>query len=169
MQIRPVRPEECDALGLITVEAYRRLEGRTELGSYEDELRAVSARTTDCEVLVAVEGDVLLGGVTYVPNPDSTMSEFSDPDAAGVRMLAVHPCHQGAGVGRALMESCIASARAQNRRRIVLHSTPVMSIAQGLYRRLGFVPAPEMDVWFTDAPYSKDEPLHLIGYVLPLE
>jgi ribosomal protein S18 acetylase RimI-like enzyme len=168
MEIRLVGPAECEALGRITVEAYRNLFGGEGLGGYEDELVAVAQRAADSVVLVAVDDDEqLLGGVTYVPGPGRAMSEFTDPDAAGIRMLVVRPSSQGAGIGRALTEACIAQARADGRRRIVLHSTPVMKVARGMYERLGFERAPDLDVWVTDGPYA-DDPLHLISYVLTL-
>jgi ribosomal protein S18 acetylase RimI-like enzyme len=96
------------------------------------------------------------------------MSEFADPDAAGLRMLAVGPQFQGAGAGRALTEACIARARGEGRRRIVLHSTPVMEVARAMYERLGFVATPGLDLFVTRPPYSDDEPLRLIAYVLEL-
>jgi ribosomal protein S18 acetylase RimI-like enzyme len=169
MKIRVARPDEYDAIGTLTVEAYRDLTGGAALGEYEDELYAVADRAVDCAVLVAVDDDdIVLGAVTYVPGPAAGMSEFADADAAGIRMLAVAPMQQGNGVGRALTEACIARARSDGRHKIVLHSTEVMTVARSMYERLGFVAAPERDVWFTEPPYSVDRPLHLIGYVLNL-
>ena len=94
------------------------------------------------------------------------MSEFSDPDAAGIRMLAVEPERQGAGAGRALTLACIERARGDGRHRIVLHSTPVMTVARGMYERLGCVREPARDEWIADPPHY--EPVHLMGYVLHL-
>lgn len=169
MEVRTIRPDECELLGRITIRAYRNLQGGLALGPYEDVLVDVAARTVDCEVFVALDADgELIGGVTYVPGPGTGWSEFTDPDAAGIRMLAVDPPHEGAGAGRALVEACIARARIQLRRRVVLHSTPVMEVARALYERLGFVTTPELDAWVTDEPYSVDEPLHLIAYGLSL-
>jgi ribosomal protein S18 acetylase RimI-like enzyme len=169
MQIRLIRLDECEALGQITLRAYKNLDGRESLGPYEKQLLDVAARQLDSEVYVAVDNDGnLVGGVTYVPGPERTMSEFQDPDAAGIRMLAVDPQYQGLGAGRALVEACIARARLQHRRRIILHSTPVMTSAQALYQQLGFESFPELDVWFTDDPYSPSDPLHLIAYTLTL-
>jgi ribosomal protein S18 acetylase RimI-like enzyme len=152
MEIRPVRPDEYDTLGRITVEAYRHLQQLAEYGDYENELRAVSVRAADSLVLVAVEGDEVLGGVTYVRDAERAMSEFNDPDAAGIRMLAVRPERQGAGVGKALTAACIEQARADGRSRILLHSTDVMEVAQEMYRRMGFVEVPELDLWVTRSP-----------------
>lgn len=169
MQIRLIHSDECEALGKITLAAYKNLDGRASLGSYENELLDVAARQLDSEVYVAVDNDgTLVGGVTYVPGPEHTMGEFLDPEGAGIRMLAVDPQHQGLGAGRALVEACIARARLQHRRRIILHSTPLMTIAQALYKQLGFEFSPELDIWFDGDPYTTSDPLHLIAFTLSL-
>jgi ribosomal protein S18 acetylase RimI-like enzyme len=167
LHIRPIRPGEHTELGRITVEAYRQLSGGDPLGSYEDELSAVSHRATDSVVLVAVDGaGDLLGGVTYVPDARRALADFADPDAAGIRMLAVRPQRQGCGIGRALTEACITLARAEGRGRVLLHSTPVMAAARRMYERLGFSRAPDLDSFVTGGPYATR--LHLMGYVLEL-
>lgn len=168
MEIRTVAPREFDALGELTVRAYEALMDQP-LGDYEGELRDVAGRASDSEVLVAI-GDrgELLGGVTFVPGAGRSMSEFDDAEAAGIRMLAVDPRHQGDGVGRALVEACVERARAARRARVVLHSTKYMTAAQSLYRSLGFERDPGNDVAFTDEPYSPDEPFLLVAYVLTL-
>jgi ribosomal protein S18 acetylase RimI-like enzyme len=168
MEIRHIRPTECETLGRITVEAYRQLFDADSLGSYEEELADVDARRRDSDVLVALDGGRVLGGVTYVPDAHRAMCEFDDPDAAGIRMLAVDPSSQGLGVGRALVEACITRARRDGRARVILHSTPVMIVAQALYVRLGFVRTPSLDVYFDGEPYSEEEPLHLIAYTLTI-
>ena len=169
MQIRLIHPNECEALGKITLRAYKNLDGRESLGPYENELLDVAARQLDSEVYVAFDNDgILVGGVTYVPGPGHALGEFLDPEGAGIRMLAVDPLYQGLGAGRALVEACIARARLQHRRRIILHSTPVMTSAQAIYKRLGFKLSPELDIWFNDDPYSTSDPLHLIAYTLSL-
>ena len=168
MQIRLARPDEFDSLGEITVEAYQHVRS-TELGAYAKELADVAGRAVDCAVLVAVaDSGELLGGVTYVPGSDTAMSEFSDPQAAGIRMLAVRPVAQGAGVGRALTEACIAKARDDGRERVLLHSTPPMTTARRMYEKLGFVRCIELDEFFAGPPYSEEEPLHLMAYTLTL-
>lgn len=150
MEIRRARPDEYSSLGEITVRAYRDLFGGTSLGSYESELLDVAGRDADSEVYVALDdGGSVMGGVTYVPGPGRKMSEFIDPDAAGIRMLAVDPGRQGAGVGRALGAWCVERARAQGCSRVVLHSTPAMTVAHGIYERLGFVRSAELDEWLS--------------------
>lgn len=167
MEIRRVLPDEYSSLGDITVRGYRDLFGGESLGSYEAELRDVAKRDNDSEVFVAVEEGSVLGGVTYVPRPGLLMSEFTEPDAAGIRMLAVDPRRQGTGVGRALTAWCIERARSQDRARVVLHSTPLMTVAHGIYMSLGFVRSPERDEWVDENDHT-EEPLHLMSFTLEL-
>ena len=158
IEVRLVRPSEHEALGALTVQAFEALPGAV-LGDYADELRDVATRAAAVEVLVAVEDDRLLGGITYVPGP-GRFAEFEDDDAAGIRMLAVDPAAQGRGVGRLLSEACIERAVAAGRARIVLHSTPWMPAAHRLYESLGFVRAPERDESYPE--------VDLVAYVLEL-
>ena len=170
MEIRPIRPDECDELGRITVRSYRHLARGEPLGSYEEELANVAARTSEADVFVALNDEgALMGGVTYVPGPGTSMSEFADEGAAGIRHLAIDPTHQGSGAGHALVEACIARAREQHRPRVRLHSTPPMVVARAMYERFGFVHTPKFDIFFDEEPYSPEEPLHLIAYKLSLE
>ena len=161
MLIRPVRPDDHDAVGELTVAAYAEVEPATLETGYDDELRDVAARSAGVDILVAVddvrddgpdddngpdEGPAsgngaegrILGAVTYVPGPDSPAAEFTDQDAAGIRMLAVAVDAQRRGVGEALTLACIERARAAGRRQVILHSTDNMTVAHQLYLRLGF-------------------------------
>jgi ribosomal protein S18 acetylase RimI-like enzyme len=169
MEIRAIRPDEYGALGEITVRAYRALFAGGPLGPYEHQLFDVARRAKDSEVFVALDdAGTLLGGVTYVPGPERDMSEFSDPDAAGIRMLAVDPSAQRTGAGRALVETCLQRARDQGRRRVILHSTPAMTVAQGIYRRLGFERAAELDQWVTEGSGADGGALQLMAFTLSL-
>ena len=140
MDIRPVRPDEHQALGDLTVTAYAAIHPAVvEEDDYASELRDVAGRVADAEVLVAVDdAGRVLGGVTYVPGPDSPWAEFNEPDGAGIRMLAVAPEAQGRGVGEALSRACVDRARATGRGQILLHSTDRMTTAHRIYERLGF-------------------------------
>ena len=168
LEIRLGREEEFAAIGALTVAAYERLRDDAPMGDYETQLRDVASRAEDSVVLVAVQGGALLGSVTYVPDAGCAMSEFDDPEGAGIRMLAVDPDLQGRGAGRALTEACIARARSEGRRRVFLHSTGPMLVARGMYERMGFVRRPELDEFYGGPPYSEEQPLHLIAYSLEL-
>ena len=146
LAVRPVMPAEYDALGDLIVAAYRSVPGDDHISpGYEQTLRDVAARARDAVVLVAVDDTGgLLGGVTYVPG-QGRFAELERDGDAGIRMLAVSPEAHRRGVGRRLVDACIARARADGRDRIVLHTAASMSAAQALYMRLGFVRAPHLD------------------------
>jgi ribosomal protein S18 acetylase RimI-like enzyme len=138
MEIRPVRPEEYEVLGDLTVAAYAAIDADA-LRGYATELRDIAGRVAGADVLVAVDGaGSVLGGLTYVPGPSSPWAEFTAPDAAGIRMLAVAPGAQGRGVGEALSRAAVERARAAGKAQVILHSTERMTVAHRLYRRLGF-------------------------------
>ncbi len=129
----------------MVVAAYRALPGGVPSGGYEEELADVARRAVDAEVLVAIEGRAVLGCVTFVPDPGNPWAEELEDGEASIRMLAVDPGAQGRGIGRALVDACIESARILGRRAIFLHSTPWMATAHELYGRAGFVRVPERD------------------------
>jgi GNAT superfamily N-acetyltransferase len=148
MKVRPVESTDYDVLGALTVAAYRAVPGYRGEPAYEAELRDVAGRAgaVDTDVLVSVADDGrVLGGVTYVGSTASPQAEFDDPDGAGFRMLAVDPAAQGTGAGAALVTAVVDRARADGRRRIIIHSTPWMTTAHGLYSRRGFRRRPDLD------------------------
>lgn len=143
--IRPVLASEYDVLGEITVHAYVRdgfLRGPRD--PYAEYLRDVASRAEAGEVLVAVAGSGLLGGVALVP-PGSPAAELAGPADAEIRALAVAPDARGRGVGTALAGACVERARARGGARVVLCSQRQMLAAHRIYERLGFQRAPELD------------------------
>jgi len=146
------------------VAAYRALPGAHLSDGYAAELSDVERRAREAEVLVAVapeladvphvvtgpgsspgSADDLVGCVTFVPDAASPWAELLGAGEAGIRMLAVVPGAQGRGVGRALVEACVARSRELSCRAVLLHTTPWMSAAQRLYESAGFERLPERD------------------------
>lgn len=144
VEIRPVSPAEYEAAGRLVVAAYAALPGGHSDDEYDAELAAVARRAIEAEVLVALEPE-LVGCVTLVPDADSPWAELLEEGEAGIRMLAVDPASWGRGIGRLLIEACIARARRLGRRAVVLHSTPWMEAAHHLYVTSGFERLPERD------------------------
>jgi ribosomal protein S18 acetylase RimI-like enzyme len=95
------------------------------------------------------------------------MSEFRDPNAAGICMLTIDPRRHGFGVGSSLAARCTGLARSQGRQRVVLHSTPVLTVARGIYENLGFIRSPELDEWIREGNHA-EEPLHLMSFTLEI-
>jgi predicted N-acetyltransferase YhbS len=125
VEIRTAAADEYETIADITVNAYvdeARRNGNAESvggdshfnSTYVPELRNVAGRARDAVVLVAADDDSILGAVTYVPGL-GPYAEFDDPDAAGIRMLAVTPAAQGRGVGAALVQACLDRARSEGR------------------------------------------------------
>lgn len=164
LRIEPLSPADVDEVGRLIVRSYRDAAAASpgaELSpDYLRELADVGARARVSEVLVARRDGRLVGSVTYVPGL-GPLAEFDDPDAAGIRALAVAPEAQGTGVGRALVAACIERARRADRARIVLHTTTWMTRAQRLYDALGFARAAERD-------FEPRQGVRLLAYVLEL-
>lgn len=162
MVVRAVRPEEYEALGTLTVAAYRALLGPDMDAGYAEELADVGERAEVADVLVEVDAEGrLLGGVTYIPGP-GPMAWFAGAGDAGMRMLAVAPAAQGRGVGARLVAACVARAVTAGKRRLLLHTTAPMTVAHRIYERAGFRRDPDHDHMLAGG-------LLLLAYVLDLD
>jgi GNAT superfamily N-acetyltransferase len=161
MEIRLARPEEYTAVGALTVDAYAAdgiLDGTDD---YVDHLRDAASRADHAELWVAADDDGVLGTVTYCP-PGSRYCELAtETDQGEFRMLAVAPAGRRRGIGRALVERCIARSRALGHRELLLCSSTAMLPAHGLYGSLGFDRAPELD-------WSPLPSIKLLAFRLPL-
>jgi len=142
IDIRQAVPEEYDAVGELTVEAYSH-DGFVR-GEYAMTLRAAADRAAKAELWVAADSSGLLGTVTYCP-VGSVYREIGRDDEGEFRMLGVAGRARGLGIGTALTERCISRTRELGQRRIVMSSAVYMTAAHRIYERLGFVRLPERD------------------------
>ena len=65
---------------------------------------------------------------------------------ASIRALGVLAGERRRGVGEALTHECVRRARRRGAKAIGLHTGSHMTAATGLYERLGFRRAPELDI-----------------------
>ena len=101
-------------------------------------LGALVEKAGQSEVIVAELDGYVVGAVGYVaaasPKPD-----FFPQDWPIVRLMSVIPAQRGKGIGRQLLEECVARAKRDSAPILALHTTPVMKSAVALYGRNGFV------------------------------
>jgi GNAT superfamily N-acetyltransferase len=142
IDIRPALPEEYDAVGELTVDAYSH-DGYVR-GDYAMTLRAAADRAAKAELWVATDSSGLLGTVTYCP-VGSVYREIGLDDEGEFRMLGVAGRARGLGVGTALTERCIERTRELGLHRLVMSSATYMTTAHRIYERLGFVRTPDRD------------------------
>ena len=150
--VRPVRPEEYEAVGDLCVAAYDAIGLASD--HYVQTLRDTAARVAGAEVLVAVardDGNLSpadtrwpLGTVTLITD-FGPYGEIARAGEAEFRLLATAPRAQGRGVGEALVRACAERSAARGRRLLVCSSRPEMTAAHRLYERVGFVRTPERD------------------------
>ena len=143
MELRRIRDGEHDAAGDVCVAAYEPFLTGAE-DDYRERLHDVATRDAQAEVWVAVDGERLLGNVTYCP-PGSPWREIGRDDEGEFRMLAVDPAAQGAGAGTALARLCEERAREHGATGMALSSLATMTAAHRVYARLGYARDPGRD------------------------
>lgn len=84
------------------------------------------------ELLLAKRGDHVLGCIA--------VKALDPPAVAEIKRLFVRPQARKAGVGKALVEAAIATARKLGYREVKLDTLPQMTTAIALYQSFGFVP-----------------------------
>lgn len=158
--IRPARPEELAAVGALTVAVYRAEQLAPE--DYSASLADAENRARHTDILVAVDDqDRLMGAVALVLNGGPYAELALAQDEAEFRMLAVGPGARGRGVGTALIQECLARARAAGKRRMVISTGDNMTAAHRRYEASGFRRAADLD-------WSPLPGVQLLAYVLDL-
>ena len=98
--------------------------------------------------------------MTWCP-PGSRFRELAHPNEGEFRTLAVAVAARGRGAGRLLVEKCLQLATDAGSTAVVISTAEWMTTAHELYRRLGFVEAPERD-------WSARPDVRLRAFVRPL-
>ena len=141
IEIREARSDEYATAGAVTAEAYREFvhDGDSDWHEYLDRIADVEDRATRTTILVAVEGDQLLGSATLELDGRTEAEDGAlAPHEAHIRMLGVAPEVRGRGIGRLLMDACERRALGAGRTMVSLHTTQRMQAAQAMYEALGY-------------------------------
>jgi ribosomal protein S18 acetylase RimI-like enzyme len=144
IEIREAEPEDHPEAGRVTALAYREFVTTDDEGDwarYLERMADVAERADRTRILVAVEGDRILGSLTL--ELEGRVSDWDGdpplrPGEAHIRMLGVDPAARTRGVGTLLMAAAEARARAAGKTFVTLHTTPRMEAAQRMYARLGY-------------------------------
>jgi ribosomal protein S18 acetylase RimI-like enzyme len=142
LRVEAARPADFGRIAELTAGVYRDEELAPE--AYLNQLADVAGRAERAELLVARDGETVVGSVALVLAGEFGEITSSEEEAA-FRMLVVDPVTRGRGVGELLVRTCLERARAAGKRRMVLSTDPRMTAAHRLYERLGFVRLPERD------------------------
>lgn len=140
-QIRDALAEDHATINTLAVEAWRTLEPGYDPGQWAGMLTAVGKMANLAEtgqLIVASVKHRILGAVAYMPPGASNPAIFPE-GWPSIRMLVTRPNYRNLGIGRRLTEECIGRAKRDGATCIGLHTSPAMSVALPLYRRLGFV------------------------------
>lgn len=133
MLLRRERPEDVDQVRAVVGAAFTRPEDRAQVPvevPLLDELRRDRGWLPALSVVATeVPGGAVLGHVVC------TRGAVDDHPALGLGPLAVHPDHQGSGVGTALMHAVLGAAEGRDERIVALLGEPAF------YARFGFRPA----------------------------
>ena len=141
--IREARPDELEAVGRLSVEAYREFAdavGPEVWARMERNLSRLGGDSPDAVTIVADVNGELAGTAEYL-GPDGRrigLVEEVPEGEAYIGRLGVSPAFRGRGVGRALTEECIRRARDDGARTIGLATRDVMLAARAMYESLGF-------------------------------
>jgi ribosomal protein S18 acetylase RimI-like enzyme len=144
MLVREANPEEYEEAGRVTVAAYRALlrpdDDLDDWDAYLGLIADVGERASRTTILVAVDDHGRIVGSATLELDGRTEEDDDplDPDRAHIRMLGIDPAAQGRGAGKALMAACEALAVGAGKHRMTLHTTERMTVAQAMYRTLGY-------------------------------
>jgi GNAT superfamily N-acetyltransferase len=157
--IRTAEEDELDIVASLVVDAYAEYAATMApdaWSTFAQDIANVRGRLGDGRLLVAQRDGELVGSVTLYVDWRGAQA-----GSCAVRLLAVPPDQRGTGVGRALMEHCIARAREAGKDRVVLTTIQDMDSARDLYERMGFQREPALD-------HMPAPGVHMEGYALKL-
>lgn len=139
MLIRPLTLDSATALHSLRI----LVDADGTLGPASERLRALTQESIEerlrspYETFGAFEGDNLVGSAALCPMPEDPF----DPDEKGwfaLSAVIVHPDFRSRGMGRALVECCLARAHQHAARGVFLVVNVPNPSAEALYESVGF-------------------------------
>jgi predicted N-acetyltransferase YhbS len=133
--IRDFQPADAQRVNEISVAAFALLSHRySDWSAMRDRIATTSRLAAEMPMYVVLYNGTVVGSVALTP-PGGPRPDFFDSDCAVIRMLVVDPVFHGKrkGIGSALLDYCIETARRQNYGRIHLHTSTAMEVALPLY------------------------------------
>ncbi|MFM8867029.1 MAG: GNAT family N-acetyltransferase [Ilumatobacteraceae bacterium] len=149
MEVRPLRPsDDLEYAGRLVVRAYLAIPRYPSDPEYHEMIADVRGRMHETTVIGAFDEGLLVGCLTFVVGHEGPHAEHGDEDATSFRYFGVEPGEMARGVGRAMVQWVIDESRRLGKKRISIHTIPVMHSAMRMYESLGFVRRPDRDqVW----------------------
>ena len=140
VQIRPAEPGEHEPAAEVAAAAFARLGALTdpEQGRLlAEKVRATTRDPSPGAVIVAAEGERIIGSVVY-HSPGEGQHPLFPGNWAFFRSVGVDAAYSGRGIGRQLVAACIEQARRDGAAWLGLYAADVNEIAIALYRDMGF-------------------------------
>jgi ribosomal protein S18 acetylase RimI-like enzyme len=136
--IRDYRESDTSALNAVALAAFAQFKDQySDWPAMAAGVSRMSNLASTGEIILAEIDGRIAGGVAYIPGGRPKAACF-DQSWSFIRMLVVDPAARGIKLGRALTEECIRRARRDRAPLIALHTTPIMTVAQPMYLRMGF-------------------------------
>lgn len=132
------RPADAEAVNRVALAAFAQY--RDQYQGWEDFSRKVAnmaALADSAQIILAKAEDELAGAVAYI-GPGREKGPLFAPDWAAVRMLVVEPRFRALGIGSVLARECIRLAVRDRAPLVALHTSPIMTVALAMYRKMGF-------------------------------
>ena len=139
--VRPAR--EADVPAIAAIFATDTLGGHGDttdpevLPQYLQAFRSIAASGNQCLYVVEEGGDVVATFQTMI----TTTMPGRGTSAMIIEAVHTHPDHRGRGIGKLMIEYCIADAQARGLRLVQLTSNAKRVDAHRFYERLGFSPS----------------------------
>ena len=143
IEYRRATPRDSQGISDLLLEAFGEFKSEYTPGAFDyttPGVEIVCGRFEEGPIWVAIDGDVMAGTVSGLPEPDRFY----------IRSMAVKPGMQGRGIGKKLLDLLEGHARELGFEKLYLYTTFVLPAAHRLYEKNGFYILRETppDEWF---------------------